>query len=284
MNFYEANLICPATPDSIATTVKAQRQLQHELDLNTAMWALWPEPESMELSSTEDTPKELPRNIPLQSTEPSITPVTNWIKREVASWPSALSVNMRYLLLTQLRQLQQREGLQDINWQTVIPWTRKFANDRKDQYYWYRLAETYPHSQRAQINHMRKENRLITLESSQRLIIPVEKVWHQLEHVSEKGRHQLDHVSAGSIKLTFSIRDLESPYSYPAASESASSSDGETPHDDYSEAPNPESSTLPQDEPLSSQDGVIEQAQDDDGVSWKVKSSQVKVYSARGQK
>ena len=60
---------------------------------------------------------------------------------------------------------------------------------------------------------MRKENWLITLESSQRLIIPVEKVWHQLEHVSEKGRHQLDHVSEGSIKLTFSIRDLESPYS-----------------------------------------------------------------------
>ena len=183
----------------------------------------------MEQSRTEDNPKELPRNIPLQSTEPSITPVTNWIKREIASWPSALSVNMRYLLLTQLRQLQQREELQDINWQTVIPWTRKFANDWKDQYYWYRLAETYPHSQRAQINHMRKENWLITLESSQRLIIPVEKVWHQLDHVSEKVWHQPDHVSEGSIKLTFSIRDLESPYSYPEASESASSGDGETP-------------------------------------------------------
>ena len=80
---------------------------------------------------------------------------------------------------------------------------------------------------------MRKENWLITLESSQRLIIPVdkcwhqldhvtEKVWHQLDHVTEKGRHQLDHVSEGSIKLTFSIRDLESPYSYPEASESIS--------------------------------------------------------------
>ena len=175
---------------------------------------------------------------------------------------------MRYLLLTQLRQLQQREELQDINWQTVIPWTQKFANDRKDQYYWYRLAETYPHSKRAQINHMRKENWLITLESSQRLIIPVEKVWHQLEHVTEKGRHQLDHVSEGSIKLTFSIRDLESPYSFPEASDSASSSDDETPHDDYSEAPNPESSTLPQDESPFSQDGVIEQAQGDDEESW----------------
>ena len=119
---------------------------------------------------------------------------------------------MRYLLLTQLRQLQQQEELQDINWQTVIPWTRKFANDRKDQYYWYKLAETYPHSQRAQINHMRKENWLITLESSQRLIIPVEKcwhqldhvtekVWHQLDHVSDKAWHQLDHASEGSIKL-----------------------------------------------------------------------------------
>ena len=49
-------------------------------------------------------------------------------------------------------------------WQTVIPWTQKFANDRKDQYYWYKAAETYPHSQRAQINHMGKENWLITLE------------------------------------------------------------------------------------------------------------------------
>jgi hypothetical protein len=174
---------------------------------------------------------------------------------------------MRYLLLTQLRQLQQREELQDINWQTVIPWSQKFANDRKDQCHWYRLAETYPHSQRAQINHMRKENWLITLESSQRLIIPVEKVWHQLEHVSDKGRHQLDHVSEGSIKLTFSIRDLESPYNYPEASESAFSSDDETPHDDYSEAPNPETSTLPQDESPFSQDGVIEQAQGDDEES-----------------
>jgi hypothetical protein len=43
-------------------------------------------------------------------------------------------------------------------------WTQKFANDRKDQYYWYKAAETYPHSQRAQINHMGKENWLITLE------------------------------------------------------------------------------------------------------------------------
>ena len=85
----------------------------------------------------------------------------------------------------------------------------------------------------------------------------MEKVWHQLAHVSE-----------GSIKLTFSISDPEGPYSYSEASESASSSDGETPHDDYSEAPNPESSTLPQDEPLFSQDGVIEQAQGDDGESW----------------
>ena len=104
--------------------------------------------------------------------------------------------------------------------------------------------------------------------SSQRLIIPVEKVWHQLEHASEKGRHQIDHVSEGSIKLTFSIRDLESPYNYPEASESASPSDDETPHDDYSEVPNPESSTLPQDETPLSQDGVIEQAQGDDGESW----------------
>ena len=63
MNFHEATLICPATLESVATTAKAQRQLQHELDLNTAMWALWPDPESMEQSSTEDTPKELPRNI-----------------------------------------------------------------------------------------------------------------------------------------------------------------------------------------------------------------------------
>ena len=68
--------------------------------------------------------------------------------------------------------------------------------------------------------------------------------------------------------MTFSIRDLEGPYSYSEASESASSSDSETPHDDHSEAPNPESSTLPQDKPLSSQDGVIEQAQGDDGASW----------------
>ena len=104
---------------------------------------------------------------------------------------------------------------------------------------------------------MGKENWLITLEDFQRLSIPVEKVWQQHDHVSE-----------GSIKLTFSIRDLEGPYSYSEASESASSSDSKTPHDDHSEAPNPESSTLPQDEPLSSQDGVIEQAQGDDGASW----------------
>ena len=68
--------------------------------------------------------------------------------------------------------------------------------------------------------------------------------------------------------MAFSIRDLEGPYSYPEASESASSSDGETPHDDYSEAPNPESSTLPQDDLPLSQDGMIEQAQGDDEESW----------------
>ena len=61
--------------------------------------------------------------------------------------------------------------------------------------------------------------------------------------------------------MTFSISDPEGPYSYSEASESASSSDTETPHDDHSEAPNPESSTLPQDESPFSQDGVIEQAQ-----------------------
>ena len=68
--------------------------------------------------------------------------------------------------------------------------------------------------------------------------------------------------------MTFSIRDLESPYSYLEASESAPSSDSETLHDDHSEAPNPESSTLPQDKPIFSQDGAIEQAQGDDGESW----------------
>ena len=65
MNNYEANLICPATLESVATTAKAQRQLQHELDLNTAMWALWPEPERW----NKAVQRILQKNCPGQSTK-----------------------------------------------------------------------------------------------------------------------------------------------------------------------------------------------------------------------